>query len=68
MNPELRDSRRLTGANLHWGRPSAILDVAIDGPGEDLVGAWEQAARSWLEAVGRAEEQTCFHRRALFHV
>jgi cyanophycin synthetase len=60
MKPELRDSRRLTGANLHWDRPSAILDVAIDGCGEKVVSAWEQAAKRWLEAVGRAEEQTCF--------
>jgi hypothetical protein len=39
MKPELRDSRRLTGANLHWDRPSAILDVAMDGPARDLVEA-----------------------------
>ena len=60
MKPELSDSRRLTGANLHWDRPSAILDVAMDGPARDLVEAWEQAARTWLEAVGHEQEQTCF--------
>jgi cyanophycin synthetase len=59
MKTELRDSRRLTGANLHWERPSAILDVAIEGPAEALVGAWERAAREWLEAVGYADEKTC---------
>jgi UDP-N-acetylmuramyl tripeptide synthase len=59
MKPELKDSRRLTGANLHWDRPSAILDVAIDGSAEDVLSAWERAARAWLEAVGRPEEQTC---------
>ena len=58
MKPELKDSRRLTGANLHWDRPSAILDVELESPGEDVVSAWERAARTWLEAVGRAEEQT----------
>jgi UDP-N-acetylmuramyl tripeptide synthase len=60
MKLELKDSRRLTGANLHWDHPSAILDVAIEGSPEPVVGAWERAAREWLEAVGYAEEQTCF--------
>ena len=60
MKPELKDSRRLTGANLHWDPPSAILDVELESPGEDVVSAWERAARAWLEAVGRAEEQTCY--------
>ena len=29
---ELRDSRRLTGPNVLWRRPSAVIDVG--GPGE----------------------------------
>lgn len=59
MKLELRDSRRLTGANLHWDRPSAILDVAIGGPAEPVIEAWERAARDWLEAVGYGDERTC---------
>jgi len=62
MKLELRDSRRLTGANLHWDRPSAILDVAIDGPATPVIDAWKRAAREWLEAVGYGDERTC-HRR-----
>jgi len=57
---ELSDSRRLTGANLYWDRPSAIIDVTIDGPPEPVVRAWESAAREWLDSVAYSGEQTCF--------
>jgi UDP-N-acetylmuramyl tripeptide synthase len=60
MHLELKDSRRLTGANLHWGRPSAIIDVAIDGPFEPVIRAWESAARNWLQSVGYEDEKTCY--------
>ncbi len=30
MNIELLDSRRLTGPNLFWDLPGAILDIAIE--------------------------------------
>ena len=60
MQLELKDSRRLTGANLYWDRPSAVLDVAIEGiPAEQVVQAWRQAARGWLDAVGYGDERTC---------
>jgi UDP-N-acetylmuramyl tripeptide synthase len=57
--PQLTDSRRLTGANLYWERPSAIIDVAIDGPAEPVVRAWRRAAREWLGRVGYEAEKTC---------
>ena len=60
MNLELTDSRRLTGANLYWDHPSAIIDVAIDGPRELVIHAWEKAAREWLDPVGYADEKTCY--------
>jgi cyanophycin synthetase len=60
MHMELTDSRRLTGANLYWDRPSAIIDIAIDGPRELVIHAWERAAREWLDSVGYADEKTCF--------
>jgi UDP-N-acetylmuramyl tripeptide synthase len=60
MKLELTDSRRLTGANLYWDRPSAIIDVAIEGPAEPVVQAWQAAAERWLDAVGHADEQTCW--------
>ncbi|MDX1380743.1 MAG: Mur ligase family protein [Xanthomonadales bacterium] len=58
MKLELLDSRRLTGANLFWDRPSAILDVAIDGPAGPVVEAWQAAAASLLDAVGHPDEET----------
>ncbi len=60
MKAEQTDSRRLTGANLYWDRPSAILDVLISGSPMPIIRAWESAAEKWLDAVGYAEEKTCF--------
>ena len=60
MKAELKDSRRLTGANLYWDHPSAIIDVIVDGSAESVILAWEQAVQRLLAAVGRAEEKTCF--------
>ncbi len=60
MSFQLTDSRRLTGANLYWERPAAIIDVVIDGPPEPVIRAWEDAAAHWLDAVGYADEKTCF--------
>jgi len=60
MKLELKDSRRLTGANLFWDHPSAIIDVAIDGPREAVIRAWEKASAEWLDAVAYANEKTCF--------
>jgi len=56
----LTDSRRLTGANLFWDRPGAIIDVRIEGPREPLIEAWESAVEKWLDAVGYPDEETCF--------
>jgi len=53
MNIELLDSRRLTGPNLFWDRPGAILDAAVDGiPPERLVSAWSKEVAVLMEAVG----------------
>ena len=60
MQLELTDSRRLTGANLYWERPSAIIDVRIDGQQEPVIEAWERAARRWLDAAGYSGERTCY--------
>jgi len=59
MRLNLTDSRRLTGANLYWDRPSALIDVSVDGPAGRVVQAWQAAAARWLDAVGHADEQTC---------
>ena len=55
---EVRDSRRLTGPNILWERPGAVLDVSLE-PGTDAgraVAAWEGPARRLLEAVGWGRE------------
>lgn len=56
----LEDSRRLTGPNLYWDYPSAILNVVIEGPPGAAIDAWENAVESLLDAVGYADERTCF--------
>jgi cyanophycin synthetase len=59
----LNDSRRLTGANLYWDLPSAIVDVDIDinEANQDeiaaLVAAWKSAAFDLLDAVGHSGER-----------
>jgi cyanophycin synthetase len=56
---ELTDSRRLTGANLFWDLPSAVIDVSIDGPPDRVVQVWKAAARDWLDAVGHSDQRIC---------
>jgi UDP-N-acetylmuramyl tripeptide synthase len=56
---KLTDSRRLTGANLYWEHPSAIIDVAIDGPAGQVIEEWRTAAMKWLDVVGFADQRTC---------
>jgi hypothetical protein len=58
MKLELIDSRRLTGANLFWDCPSAILDVAILArPSRSWRGS---GRRAMADAVGYADQQTCW--------
>lgn len=53
MNIELLDSRRLTGPNLFWDLPGAILDVSIDGvPAGRLISAWSKQVEVLMQAVG----------------
>lgn len=54
---ELEDSRRLTGANLFWDLPAAIIDARVGGDPAPFVEYWSQAARRLLNAVGRSSEQ-----------
>lgn len=60
MQLQLNDSRRLTGANLYWDRPSAIIDVSISASPEKVIAEWENSARKLLDAVGYSDEKTCF--------
>jgi cyanophycin synthetase len=57
VRPLLTDSRRLTGPNLFWDRPSAIIDIAVDDSPGELIAAWQSAARHWLDIVGYSEQE-----------
>jgi UDP-N-acetylmuramyl tripeptide synthase len=61
MNIELLDSRRLTGPNLFWDMPGAILDIAIIGVSEDrLISAWAKEVGGLMEALGWASDHICW--------
>jgi UDP-N-acetylmuramyl tripeptide synthase len=50
---ELQNSRRLTGPNLFWDHPAAIIDVVIRGiPPNRVVARWESCVRILLDRVG----------------
>jgi len=50
---EIRDSRRLTGANVLWSQPGAVLDIELpDSGAEAALQAWQVEARRLLDAVG----------------
>ena len=53
MKIELLDSRRLTGPNLFWDWPGAVLDIAISGiPADLVISAWAEEVTRLMEAVG----------------
>lgn len=57
---ELQDSRRLTGANLLWERPGAVIDVSVTTEErKGLIDAWRQAVRARLDGVGWQAQETC---------
>ena len=60
MNIELLDSRRLTGPNLHWDWPGAILDIALaDDSAGKLISAWSDEVKPLMEAMGWCAEHIC---------
>ncbi len=60
MNIELLDSRRLTGPNLFWDRPGAILDIALDEvSAQRLISAWSEEVSALMTAVGWSPEYIC---------
>jgi UDP-N-acetylmuramyl tripeptide synthase len=56
----LTDSRRLTGANLFWDLPGAIIDVAVEDSVDEVIATWGKAVRELLDSVGYSNEQTCY--------
>ena len=55
----ITDSRRLTGPNLFWDKPGAILDVSINGEieSEKVTYYWQKNCRTLLDALGWQEEK-----------
>jgi UDP-N-acetylmuramyl tripeptide synthase len=56
----LNDSRRLTGENLYWDRPSAIIDIDFEsgsGSPDALLDAWQSAAKHLIDDVGLQDER-----------
>jgi cyanophycin synthetase len=62
---QLLDSRRLTGPNLLWERPGAVLDISFGDcdPGQ-VIAAWQTQARRLLDAANWKRESTCVRRFA----
>ena len=61
----LLDSRRLTGPNLLWECPGAVLDVSWgDSDPERVIGAWQSEVRRLLDEAGWKSERTCVRRFA----
>lgn len=59
---EQLDSRRYTGPNLVWDRPSAVMEIDCSVAQVDqLVSTWTRHARALLDAVGWHDEQTASH-------
>jgi len=57
---ELLDSRRLTGPNLFWDWPGAILDIAIDDiPADLVISAWSEEVTRLMDAMGWNTENIC---------
>ena len=60
MTTGLLDSRRLTGPNLFWDRPGAVLDVSTaDLSADELIPAWTTEVSRLMEAVGWAKQYIC---------
>ncbi|NNF16621.1 MAG: Mur ligase, partial [Gammaproteobacteria bacterium] len=58
------DARRLTGINVIWHAPGAIVDVALDEQDDatQICAVWQSNVRSLLEAVGWSHHKTTHHR------
>jgi len=57
---ELLDSRRLTGPNLFWDWPGAILDISIDDiPSGLVIAAWSEEVTRLMDAMGWCADNIC---------
>ena len=63
MTMRYLDSRRLTGPNLLWDKPGAVLDVLFeDGDADTDIEAWRTQVTRMLRAIDWEREQTCVRR------
>jgi len=53
----LLDSRRLTGPNLVWNHPGALLDVTFQDQDAEVVGRWKHEIVLLIQKVGLGEEE-----------
>ena len=60
MGIKLLDSRRLTGPNLFWDKPGAVLDIAFeDIPADLVISAWHEQVSHLMEAMGWCVDDIC---------
>ncbi len=60
MNIEQLDSRRLTGPNLFWDRPGAVLDIKLgDAPAGPVIAAWGKEVTRLMDTVGWDSQHIC---------
>jgi len=60
LNPlVLLDSRRLTGANLYWELPCAIIEVQLANEWRDVVRLWREGVTRLLVACDITGQETC---------
>jgi len=53
MTIELLDSRRLTGPNLFWDWPGAVLDISLsDIPADLVISAWAEEVTRLMDSMG----------------
>lgn len=59
----LDDGRRLTGKNLLWDHPGAIIDAFVDGiDKQQVVDIWQVHVRRLMDNLGWQAEATCYRR------
>jgi len=60
MGIKLLDNRRLTGPNLFWDKPGAVLDIAVEGiPADLVISAWREQVSHLMEALGWCVDDIC---------
>jgi UDP-N-acetylmuramyl pentapeptide synthase len=57
---QLLDNRRLTGPNLFWDQPGAVLDIAVNGQDlSSLIANWQEEVRLLMNAMGWPADAVC---------